>query len=473
MTRYPKAVVYLFLIAAAALGLAALILVVSGTPASAQTQTPVFKIDGFYSGLPQVYEGAKVRFKLTPLARVMSASGVTVEVETWEPNLDDGNGSNPSLQTHQFTFSPNDGVSKYFWVTAYVDGIDESAEAGHILKARLVASSDGSYALDAQNEAEYTILDPPANVPRITIASDSTSVAEGDAATFTLTRTGDTASPLNVQVVVEDDYGFTRGDFWDPPPVLPTSVEFGANSSTATVSLQTLDDHRDIPNGPITVEIDPPRMQPSVPYLLGHTGLKTRASMTVTDNDAAQELELNFGKEGVNDANVREGDKLAFVVKRRQQDADGGNPARFTVRVETDRGGDDWRLEEWTEDTVTGRLYKDYPLQLSGSELQVKEEFTVTFNGESESNWDYWASIRPIEDHAANELTSSEEAQYWTVKSGFRETTVDATDSGASNGISHDRRRRDHRDRGPGGGLHPVPGGRPNEQTRNCPGPDK
>ena len=175
-------------------------------------------------------------------------------------------------------------------------------------------------------------------------------------------------------------------------------------------------------------------MQQSVLYLLGHTGLETAASTTVTDNDASQELELNFGKEGVNNVDVNEGDKLAFVVKRRQQDADSGVAARFIVRLETDRSGEDWRLVDWTEDTGTGRRYKDYPLQITGSDLEVKEEFTVTFNGESESNWDYRASILPLEDDTSSELTSSEEAQYWTVKSGFRETTIDATDSGASNG---------------------------------------
>ena len=194
MTGFLRQIALLPYPIAVILGVVALVLFVSGSPVHAQTQTPVFKIDGFYSGLPEVYEGADVRFKLTPLGRVMSASDVTVEVETWEPNLDDGNGNNPSLQTHHFTFSPNDGVSKYFWVTAYVDGVDESAETSHVLKARLVASSDGSYALDAQNETEFTILDPPADVPRISIASDSTSVTEGDAASFTLSRTGDMAS---------------------------------------------------------------------------------------------------------------------------------------------------------------------------------------------------------------------------------------------------------------------------------------
>ena len=109
-------------------------------------------------------------------------------------------------------------------------------------------------------------------------------------------------------------------------------------------------------------------------------------------------------------------------------------PANFVVRLETDRSGDDWRLEGWTEDTGTGRLYRDYPLQLTGSDLEVREELTVTTNGESESNWDYWASIVPLEGHEGNQLNSSEEAQYWIVKTGFRETTVDGSDGGTSNG---------------------------------------
>ncbi len=116
-------------------------------------------------------------------------------------------------------------------------------------------------------------------------------------------------------------------------------MDFAANSSTATVSLQALDDRRDLPNGSITLEVKPLGLQQTLTYVLGHTGTSTQASTAVTDNDTAQELELNFGKDGVNDADVNEGDKLAFVVKRRQQDADTGNPAAFTVRVETDRSG--------------------------------------------------------------------------------------------------------------------------------------
>ena len=228
-------------------------------------------------------------------------------------------------------------------------------------------------------------------------------------------------------------------DFWDPPPPCQPAWSSKRELVHRTVSATDLDDRRDHPERPdhrgwLSLQVCSLQFRTS----LGTLGRRTRASTTVTDNDAAQELELNFGKDGVNDADVNEAnsDKLAFVVKRRQQDADTAIQRRFTVRVETDRSGDDWRLEDWTEDTGTGRLYKDYALQLTGSDLEVKEELAVTLQRRGKNpTWSYWASIRPIEDHAGNQLTSSEEAQYWTVKSGFRETTVDATDSGASNGI--------------------------------------
>ena len=82
-------------------------------------------------------------------------------------------------------------------------------------------------------------------------------------------------------------------------------MEFGANSSTATVSLQTLDDHRDVPNGSLNVEVVPPdaALGP-IPHLDTPGSRRPKASTTVTDDDTAQELELNFGKEGVNDADV-------------------------------------------------------------------------------------------------------------------------------------------------------------------------
>ena len=215
-------------------------------------------------------------------------------------------------------------------------------------------------------------------------------------------------------------------------------------------------------------------LPPSNDYLLRNAspGAQVSRTVEVSDNDAAQELELHFGKDGANGAAVFEGnyEDLEFIVKRRQQDADTGQTARFTVRLETDRSGDDWRLEHWTEDTGTGRLYKDFPFEITGSDLEVKGKLDVTFNGESEPNWEYWASIRPLEDHRGTELTSSQESEYWTVKSGFRETTVDASDSGNSNGSISIESDVTTVTEGQSRGPHPDPAGGPDEQARNRPG---
>ena len=114
--------------------------------------------------------------------------------------------------------------------------------------------------------------------------------------------------------------------------------------------------------------------------------------------------------------------------RRRRQSGDLHGPDRDrSQRRRLEAGGLDGGYR-------TGRLYRDYPLQLAGSELEVKKELRATFNGEPETNWDYRASIMPLQPYGDAELTSSQEAEYWTVKPGLRETTVDVTDLGASNG---------------------------------------
>ena len=136
----------------------------------------------------------------------------------------------------------------------------------------------------------------------------------------------------------------------------------------------------------------------------------------------------------MNDTDANEGDTLKFVVKRRQQDADTGKTATFVVRVETDRGGSDHFLDDWTVNTSTGRLFKNFPLELTGSDTEIGQEIEVIENGAVEDDWSYWASIRILEDWEGNPLTGAEEAEYWTVKQGFRETTIDVTDSGGATG---------------------------------------
>ena len=107
-------------------------------------------------------------------------------------------------------------------------------------------------------------------------------------------------------------------------------------------------------------------------------------AVLVNDNDWASLLELNFGKDGSNDADVAEGDTLKLVVKRRQTDANNGRTDSFTVRVETTRRADrDQMLEDWKTDYsyTPNRLFKDFELELTGSDREVEETLAVTENG--------------------------------------------------------------------------------------------
>ena len=75
----------------------------------------------------------------------------------------------------------------------------------------------------------------PQTLPVVSIATSTTPVTEGTAASFTLSRTGDTTAELTVQVSVSESGAAVSG-------TAPTSVTFAAESSTATLSVATEDD---------------------------------------------------------------------------------------------------------------------------------------------------------------------------------------------------------------------------------------
>ena len=122
----------------------------------------------------------------------------------------------------------------------------------------------------------------------INLAVDNTDVTEGDTITFTLTRVSSVdnlASSAIVGVSVSDPGSYLRGNHWEHAPAPPTSVEFAAGSETATFTLQTRDDWRDIPDNEIVVEI-----LPESDYAI-ETG---RAVTTVRDNDIAPQVSIGF-----------------------------------------------------------------------------------------------------------------------------------------------------------------------------------
>ena len=413
-----------FLVVAVVLGLATAIGAFQGSPAHAQE-----KHNGTVSlstDQTEVYEGAAVVVTLNRNGGPMGQA-VNVRVNSWEYNRTTGFGVNPSSQDHNVTIEPGQDTATLTF-TAYVDGV---SEPGYDVVNISIQEVYNGYQKGSPGQVNIEINDPPSSSAIIGISSSLGTVAEGGIAVFTLHRSGDLSADVTVNLRHDDPHELLRGNHWDPPPYYTTEYTIQANDDERDLTLSIPDDQRDVDGQSFTLTV-----APSDDYLLGNTGLSTDTTWEVTDNDTAQELELQFGGNGVSSFDaVNEGDQtLKFVVTRRRQDANGGQTATFVVRVETDRSGPDPLLDDWTEDVSTGRLFREYPLELAGSETKVAQDIEVIENGSEEGDWSYWASIKTLEDVDGNPITDAQEAEYWTVKQGFREATVSATDSGGVTG---------------------------------------
>ena len=172
----------------------------------------------------------------------------------------------------------------------------------------------------------------------VTIDADQTSITEGNSATFTLTRAGDILDELTVRVSVEDPAHFMRGNHdWGSPQV-PSRVDFEAGSATATLSLKTRTDWRDIPDGVLTATVEPGDYRDYRP------GATSSASVTVTDNDTKPVFELS-----ANDETRTEGENVVFKLTRT---GDFTHPQ--TVRLLIGReGAQKVRTYEFRDDNAT------------------------------------------------------------------------------------------------------------------------
>ena len=157
----------------------------------------------------------------------------------------------------------------------------------------------------APGSRSFTIYVRDAGGPRVTIAADAAGITEGEAAIFTLTRRGDTTEALAVRVSVEDPGKFMRGNHTWADPQPPATVEFAAGSETATLTLLTKDDWRDIPDNDLKVTIQPGNSRVYRP------GNPASASVTVRDNDTKPVFELSVNKE-----TLTEGETVVFTVTR-------------------------------------------------------------------------------------------------------------------------------------------------------------
>ena len=161
------------------------------------------------------------------------------------------------------------------------------------------------------NRATVTVADN--DLPEVSIASAGRSVTEGEAAVFTLTRSGVTSDPLTVNVSVTQS-GDALGS-----PIPP--VAFAPNRATAELAVPTVDDAVDEEDAVVTVT------------LMAGTGYRVvdapgdRATVTVADNDFP---EVSIASAG----NVTEGEAAVFTLTRSGVTSDA-----LTVNVSVTQSG--------------------------------------------------------------------------------------------------------------------------------------
>ena len=353
------------------LGLLALsgVLLLSPSQAGAQ-EPPNLPLISIRADQTSVAEGGNATFTLTRTGSTSAELIVRVySIEFFHP---DGSGSldNPTGQYHQVNFAAGSSTAT-LTVTVDFDGVPESSDS---LNA-LVSPEEGSpYRSGDPSQASVAITD----VARVvTIAADQTTLTEGDTATFTLTRTGPTTKAVVVNISVTDPGSFLRGNHWRPDPVLPTEATFPADSSTATISLSTKDDLRDIPDNSLTVTVN------------SGTGYSTvsgsdSASVTVTDNDVAPTLHLS-----IDNNDVEEGGTLTITV---QLTGGSQNPVEYAVV----RG-------------YEGETEKDYS-GFDGDETAGSWGIDTDDNDLDEEDRVYRLEIVP-----AIEVPEGAQSEYWTI----------------------------------------------------------
>ena len=170
------------------------------------------------------------------------------------------------------TFEPG-ALSRTLAVPIVDDAVDEADEtfAVRLSDVRHATPAGGAATLTATG----TIVDD--DEPAVSIAADAAAVAEGQAASFTVTRVGVVTAPLTVTVEVTESGAYVVGE-------LTTQVTIEAGAHTAKLLIATADDGTDEPDGTVTAAL-----AAGGGYVLVDP---VSASVTVTDDDAAPELSI-------------------------------------------------------------------------------------------------------------------------------------------------------------------------------------
>ena len=129
--------------------------------------------------------------------------------------------------------------------------------AASVVAGQEVTLSDSAAVRDAAGNGasptlDFAVRNDTPVVPLVSVAAAAAEVTEGDAAQFTFERTGATAAALTAAVRV--DAGDAEG-FLAAGALLPQQVEFDAGATTAAITMTTVDDTAEEPDGTLRVTV--------------------------------------------------------------------------------------------------------------------------------------------------------------------------------------------------------------------------
>ena len=368
--------VSLVAILAAALFLAGVLAVFSSRPAHAQDIT----VEGatvtvhaeLRAGETTVPGGASIVFRLTRSGD--TSEELYVRLSTTEPNRRVSGRGRPNGVLHNVRFSPGESEARLRVPVLGGDTVVTTGRFAESINALLVNRIDDTL-------APYQVGDPrEADVPLraagdddfiVSIAAVNSSIAEGDAAEFTLTRTGDLSAALTAIVLVEDPGEAMLGNHWDEAiqdSDYRSEVTFSANSATATVSFPTRPNARDTGDLTLTASV---QEDDGLSYMIGSS---FSADVTVTDDDTAPELSLSVDPGSV----IEGGYDVTFTLTRHGDTSEALENVPFVLRI-----GPNISRQVWRD---TYEEPQDYAVYMEADQESVDLVFQTRYD------WDRGAS---------------------------------------------------------------------------------
>ena len=180
------------------------------------------------TGLPSISGTAQVGATLTASASgIADEDGLTNATFGWQWIANDGTSDADIAGATAETYTPT------------------AAESGKTLKVRATFTDDGGTEETLLSAATAQVA---AALPVVSITAASSPLTEGEAASFTLSRTGDTAAGLTVSVTVSE-----AGSVLSGTPA--STVTIAAGDAEATLSVATDDDSAAEADGRVTATI--------------------------------------------------------------------------------------------------------------------------------------------------------------------------------------------------------------------------